>query len=192
MDKEKIQMIALIAIVCVALFLGVQFLFVGPDSGALTGQKAKLEQIQGEIKKSKGLVGNREKLKADIESCNQKSKDYHKAMISSAEFEFFRNTLRDMGSEYEVKVIQDRTVSCEDSKKIAFFGNPNFTEKVTNLRLTCKYHSFGGFLSRIENTSPYHQVTAFDLNKSAAASSEKDDMLDVNMEIVSLLTEVPA
>ncbi len=190
MDKEKIKLLCVFGIVFVTLFVGIHFLLVSPNAEALDKQKEKLKESLVEMKKSQGLVKNKNKLKTEIDSYKQTSKEHHKRMISPAEFDSFRNMIRDMGAEYDVKVIQDRTELHDDSKKIAFADNPSYTEKVTRLRLSCKYHNFGSFLNRIENTSPYHQVTSFDIIRTSF--SDKEYLLDVNMEIVSLLTEVPA
>jgi hypothetical protein len=189
MNRKNIKILVSVC-VFVVLFVGLAALCVNPDSAVLHSQREKLQQIQAEIEKNKSLVENKDKLSKEIELYTQKNKEYHKAVISPAEFDFFRNTIRDVGFEYDLKVVQDRTSLQSDSKKIAFAENPNYTEKVTSLRLACKYHDFGGFLNRIENSSPYHQVGSFDMVRFSSLNGE--ELLEVNLEIISLLTEIPA
>jgi hypothetical protein len=189
MNTKNIRILASV-VVFLILFVGLRVLCVLPGSAVLNGHREKLRQIQTEIKENKRLIENKDKLGKEIKRYTQKNKDYQKAIISPPEFDFFRNTIRDVGVEYDLKVVQDRTSLQSDSKKIAFAKNPNYIEKLTSLRLACKYHNFGGFLNRIENSSPYHQVVSLDMIRTT--SPDEEELLEVNLEIVSLLTEIPA
>lgn len=191
LTKDQIQLIVLISIVFIALFAGSYLVFVGPDSNALFNLEQKISQIKKEVLDNQKIAVKLEPTKKEIEAINQKIQDYKKNLVNPSEFEFFRDTLRDMGNEYNVKVNRDNTMTMEDTSKSVFQTDLNYTEKEITLNLVCKYHDFGSFLNRIENTSPFRKVTSFTINKRASYEGGEAS-LTIDMKILSLLMETPS
>lgn len=191
LSKDQIQLIVLISIVFIALFAGTYIALISPDSNELFNLKQQIEQIKTEVINNQKIAVKLEPTKKEIEALNQKIQDYKKNLVNPSEFEFFRDTLRDMGNEYNVKVNRDNTLSMDDAAKSVFQADLNYTEKEISLNLVCKYHDFGSFLNRIENTSPFRKVTSFTINKRTAYQGG-EAALTIDMKILSLLMETPS
>ena len=189
-NKEQIQMIALISIVFIGLFCGTYFILISPDMQSLDEFAGKKQEIQKKLSEKQKTANQLEPTKKEIESLNQKLAEYKKTVITTSEFDFFKDTLRDMGNEYNVKVIRDNTVSIEDLRKSVFKDDLNYSEKETSLDITCKYHEFGSFLNRVENTSPFRMISSIDISKKG--DSKGGGTLGINVKIISLLSENPA
>jgi Tfp pilus assembly protein PilO len=188
LNKQQIQMISLISIVFVAFFLGFQLLLVSPDALALSKKKEQLSTQENDIKKNQNTAKKSEELKKEIEIYLQKDKEYLQQLVTPADFEFFKYTIRDMGNEYNVKVTSDRTDTVDDTKKSVFLKDPNYSERIIALEVSCQYHDLGGYLSRIESTSPFRKIEEFTLNKRGG-SKKSGGGLDANIRILSLIKE---
>ncbi len=189
LSKDQIQLIVLISIVFVALFAGTYMVLVGPDSDELFNMEQNISRIKKEVLDNQKIAVKLEPTKKEIETINQKIQDYKKNLVNPSEFEFFRDTLRDMGNEYNVKVTRDNTTTMEDTSKSVFQTDLNYTEKEISLNLLCQYHDFGSFLNRIENTSPFRKVTSFTITKRGASYEGGEAALAIDMKILSLLME---
>jgi Tfp pilus assembly protein PilO len=143
------------------------------------------EKLMKEIREDKAVAGKRDAYLEKIQDIKERIAQYRKSAITNSEFDFFRETLRDMGNEYNVKVIRDRVIIIDDSNKSVFKNNLAFTEKEISLKLVCGYHDFGSFINRIENTSPFRKITDFSIGK------DKKDALSIDVNILSLLFENP-
>ena len=191
LTKDQIQMIVLLSIIFIALFAGTYMTLIGPDSSELSNLQQKIDQIKKEVMDNQKIAAKLEPTKKEIEVINQKIQEYKKNLVNPSEFEFFRDTLRDMGNEYNVKVNRDNTLTMEDSSKSVFQTDLNYTEKEISLNLACKYHDFGSFLNRIENTSPFRKVTSFTISKRSSYQGGEAS-LTIDMKILSLLMETPS
>jgi len=198
MNKEQIQIVVLIAIFTVAAFVGTHLLLVKPGLQNKSGLIKKNEGFIKEIRENKSVANRKAAIVQEIEEVNKKVADFKKSLIVPSEFDFFRDTLRDMGSEYNVKVLRDSTNILEGGKKSVFKENLAFTEKEISLSLVSKYHDFGSFVNRVENTSPFRKVVSFTISgsgggrRSRRGGAEKKDTLKIDLKILSLLVENPA
>ncbi|MBN2143030.1 MAG: hypothetical protein JW774_00245 [Candidatus Aureabacteria bacterium] len=188
MNKQQIQTIVLIVIVFAALFTGFHLFFVSPDSSALSKLKDQLSSQQQEIRQGQNTAKKREELKKEIEIFMQKDKEYLQQIVTSTDFEFFKYMIRDMGNEYNVKVTSDRSDTVDEARKSVFQGDSNFSEKIIALHVSCQYHDLGGYISRVESTSPFRKVNELNISKRTGYEKNTGN-LEADIKILSLIKE---
>ena len=147
------------------------------------------EEINGKLRESTATANKLPAIKKEIADIEEELGKLRKQVPSVAEFDFFKNNLRDMAAEYEIRVVQDFTSSIDPEKKLSFKTDPSYTEKHTSLNLSTTYHKFGSFLNRIENISPFRFINNVTMSKSNQRGVEDGGQLSVKITIVSLMSE---
>jgi len=182
LKKDEIQIISLVCILIIGIYAGTFIVLINPSILEKNRISEKMNTMLDEIKKNKAIAAKKDQVLKETELVNNKIAQYKKALVTSTEFDYFRDTIRDMANEYEVKVLSDRTSVVADSSKSVFKDNIIYVEKMITLNLDCKYHDFGSFLNRIEDTSIFRKADDLSINK-------KGDLLSIKLDILSLMIE---
>jgi len=188
MDKEQIQIMVLIVFVTAGVYVGTIFMLIMPASEAKQKLDTELSNVIKDMKAKKGTASKLQKVTKELEIVEKKIKQYNKNIITPSEFDFFKDTLRDIGKEHDVSISRDLTNILVEDKKSVFKEDPLYVEKEIVLKLTCGYHDFGEFISRIEKTTPFRKVMSFSILKAKSRKKDKN-LLNINLKILSLMKD---
>lgn len=189
MNKEQQQVLVLVGMFGVIALVVFHFFVASPGMAKSQRIKSDSEQMSVKLREYTGTASKLPAVKEQIQNLEEDISKMRKLVPSVAEFDFFKNNLRDMAAEYEIRVVQDYTTNIDPEKKLSFKKDPSYTEKQTLLNLSTGYHKFGSFLNRIENISPFRFISNVTMSKSGQRGGEDGGQLSVKITIVSLMNE---
>ncbi len=188
MNKEQIQIIVLMVFVIAGVYAGTILMLIMPAADSKKNLNAQLETVIQDMKAKKSTASKLESVAKELEVVEEKINKYNKNIITPSEFDFFKDTLRDIGKEHNVDISRDLTNVMSGDKKTVFKQDPLYVEKEIVLKLTCAYHDFGEFISRIEKTTPFRKIIKFSILKTRSRKENKN-LLNINLKILSLMKD---
>ncbi len=188
MNKEQIQIIVLMVFVIAGVYVGTILMLIIPAADSKKNLDTQLETVIQDIKAKKGTASKLESATKELEVAEEKINKYNKNIITPSEFDFFKDTLRDIGKEHNVDISRDLTNVMIGDKKTVFKQDPLYVEKEIVLKITCGYHDFGEFISRIEKTTPFRKIISFSILKTKSRKKNKN-LLNINLKILSLMKD---
>ena len=187
LSKEKQKHLLLIAVVTVAVVIGIYLGLINTQRNTLEAVAKKKVEQENKYSGAQRLSGNVEQFQENLKASTAKLKSIEATMASGDMYSWVILTVNNFKENYRVEIPQ---FSREVPGEVGMFAKFPYRAAVFHIRGTAHFHDFGRFVADFENTFPYMRIQNVELEPSggsAATRTDESEKLAFKMEIVTLV-----
>lgn len=187
LSKEKRDQLILVAVVVLALTVGVWFGLIRSQQDDLRALGAKKTQDQEKLSQIADTIKNTKLTETELADVSNRLASAERIMASGDLYLSLVNTIRKFNkSSYGIEISQFNPNGADMAVNLM----PRFPYRQVSVSVSgiAHYHDLGRFVADFENQYPTSRILNLDLSPSSAPSADDKEKLSFQMEIVSLVT----
>lgn len=187
LSKEKRDQLILVAVVVLALTVGVWFGLIRSQQDDLRALGAKKTQDQEKLSQIADTIRNTKLTETELADVSNRLASAERIMASGDLYLSLVNTIRKFNkSSYNVEISQFNPNGADMPVNLM----PRFPYRQVSVSVSgiAHYHDLGRFIADFENEFPTSRILNLDLSPSSAPNADDKEKLSFQMEIVSLVT----